>query len=185
MPLICNPYNSIQSFLINLTLHVVILFTILGFLFMFYISKVARASILGEINSLMKSSFNDFITYLNNNPPIKKEFDLYVQNLDVDQLQNYYAGQSEATVVNNNWVMRSIITTIIILVLTILLIVIILKFHCGFQIYLTRIVIINMIIFIFVGVIELLFFVNIISKYIPVKPSFVITTLLNEIKKNV
>ena len=59
------------------------------------------------------------------------------------------------------------------------------KFYKKVDINLKYILVENLIFFIFIGIIEALFFIKIAAKYIPVTPDFVSTTLLDRIKYNI
>ena len=179
----CETFNSLQSFLLNLTLHVVILFTILGFIFMFYISNVMKSTIRGQIKDIINDSFSKFIFSLNKQELNEFNTFLYSNKEYFNNLQKIYAEPSEATTINNNWVNRSIISTICLLLIIVLIAIIIIKFRCGYNVHITRILIINIIIFFFVGMTELLFFINVITQYIPIKPSYITKKIYTQLQK--
>ena len=108
---------------------------------------------------------------------------ILIQNKQtMDNMLLEYSQPAEATTVNNKWVRNLIIYTIVALFVLLITIVLIIKFRCGYDIHLIRIIIINLIIFTFVGIIEYLFFTNIIVKYVPVKPSYFMQKIFGELQ---
>ena len=115
-------------------------------MFIFYISKVIHNTIINQIENLIEDAMGNFIKSLE--PDQKKVFDNLIMNMDLEKLKQYYEGPAPETIVNNQWVQKMIISTILILVFMTLLIMVIIKFHCGYNIYLIRIIVVNIIIFI-------------------------------------
>ena len=173
----CVSYNSVQSFVISLILHIAILFTLLGLIFLFYISNSIRHAFMVQIRNITDDAFNTFVSSLNDKEVAIFNNYLYKNKDYLDKMRDFYNNPAPETKINNEWLTKMIIITICFLILITLIVVAILKFKCGYDIHLVRIIIINVMIFIFVGAIELLFFNNIITKYIPIKPSFILQSI--------
>ena len=179
---ICYPFNSTQSFIINLIFHIAILFLILGVIFITYISYVIRSTIISNIKNIVNDGIMTYINSLS-----VQELALFnnilIQNKQtIDNMVIQYSQPAEATIVNNEWVRNLIIYTIVVLFILLITIVLIIKYRCGYDIHLVRIIIINFIIFTFVGIVEYLFFTNIIVKYVPVKPSYFMQKIFGELQ---
>ena len=156
----CNPpYNSLQTFFLNSSLHVVILFIILGLIFIFYISKKIHKTLYDQISNIVNNGFYNYVNSLNSDE--QQQFNNIILQTDFGSLVRYYAGPAPETAVNNKWIIKSIIATIILLLLMTFIVIFVMKFRCGFNIYLGRIIVVNIIIFFFVGIIEGLFFIKI------------------------
>ena len=71
--------------------------------------------------------------------------------------------------------------TMLLLVILLVIIIVVSRLLCH-QIPMKHIIIENLIIFAGIGVVEFLFFKNIILKYVPVQPSFIMSYLFNSVK---
>jgi hypothetical protein len=178
----CGEFDTAQSFIINISFHVVILFILLSGLFIFYISHVIRDTFDSQINGLLRDSLNDYYDGLE--PNMQDEFDKLVDGFDFGPLLKETKGYSDATNVNNMWVHQFMISTSVVGIIVVMIMIMMLKYYCNYNIYLVRILIMNLAIFFFVGIIELVFFIKISTKYIPVMPSFLITELVTNLKSH-
>jgi hypothetical protein len=83
---------------------------------------------------------------------------------------------------NNKWQSQTALLICGFLIIISILYPFILKYTCGICIPVTNIIILNAVIFVFIGLAEYLFFSFFAMKYIPIKPSDITTLLLNNIK---
>ena len=149
---------------------------------MVYISNIMRSTILDNFKNIINDGV---MTYINSRSAQELVVfnSILIQNKQtMDNMLLEYSQPAEATTVNNKWVRNLIIYTIVALFVLLITIVLIIKFRCGYDIHLIRIIIINLIIFTFVGIIEYLFFINVIVKYVPVKPSYFMKKILGELQ---
>ena len=172
------------SLLINILIHVFILFIFLSLFFFLYISKKEEDSLNKQVNiicdkmpdilkTLDERDTNNIIKW--ETIKYKAQNEINYNDLDLDEYINY----------NNNslkYVSIAISVTILVLVL---LIYFYYNYLLGKDIDISYILKENIIIFIFIGAIEFLFFKNIASKYIPIFPVDISTTLLERIKYNI
>ncbi len=168
---------------INILLHVFILFTFLTVYFFFKIAKVTETTLNNELGQLvdenMQKALNDLST------EDKKALKESLKDLDLKGLMDYYNRPDHVMVVNNNWDLLTALLIIIGLFLVFLVSIVILKYVCKKNINITHIIGENIAVFSLVGVIEVLFFLNVGMKYIPILPSKNVTTLLNTLKNNI
>lgn len=144
-----------SNLLISVTLHVFLLFVFLSILFWTVISPTETQS----FTSKLDKSIND-LNYTETVPKEVKEYLLAIYNTD-DITQN-----------KNNSMLLLLNITIIVLLFIILITQIIFHHLRGGTVEYGKIILENIIILIFVGIIQFLFFKNIASHYIPVKPSY-------------
>jgi hypothetical protein len=135
---------------------------------------------------------NLFTEILHNIPFINFNFNFditqisqYFKNLSFDYYLDIFSKNNSIREYNNKQVFSKIYTVNILLILFVII-------FCGTLIYtnsisfpeLGYILLENIITFIFVGIIEIIFFYNIALKFIPTPPSLLLTTLLSKIKYN-
>jgi len=153
-----------SNLLISVTLHVFLLFVFLSILFWTVISPTETKSFTSELDK----SIND-IDYKESVPKEVKDYLLAIYDTD-NITQN-----------KNNSMLLLLNVTIIVLLFIILVTQIIFHHLRGGTVEYGEIILENIIILVFVGIIEFLFFRNIASHYIPVKPSY----MTDVIKQNI
>ena len=171
------------SLLINILIHIFILFIFLSVFFFYYISKKEEESLSTQVDFICKK-IPDILKTLDERDKnkvikwktikYKAEQELKYDDLDLDEYIKYN---------NNNLKYISISISISILILIILIYVY--SNILGHNINISYIITENIVIFLFIGIIEFLFFKNVASKYIPIFPVDVSTTLLERIKYNI
>lgn len=175
-----------KTFFTNLSfdvlLHIVLLSSFLFLFFTFHVAKVSRDSIQKEVKEIIKSTVDKTDTsfessFLENNSLTS----LIGPMKDINT--RLFNTPSEAVKKNNNTVSVVSILFIVFSAFLFVLLSCILRFYCGQSIDMTRIIIKNVITFFFVAIIEVVFFKLVISKYVPVTPSYMVTSTINEIKK--
>jgi len=100
-------------------------------------------------------------------------------------LDKIYSKPDELTENNNSWLLKTNILYGLIILVIILTLLITLIYVCkinNFPVF--EILKENIAVFIGVGVIEVLFFLNIGLKFIPTKPSIIITNTITDLKQN-
>lgn len=153
-----------NNLLISVTLHVFLLFVFLSILFWTVISPTETKSFSSELDK----SIND-IDYQEEVPKEVKDYLLAIYDT------------KNITQNKNNSMLLLLNVTIIVLLLIILVTQIIFHHLRGGTVEYGEIILENIIILAFVGIIEFLFFRNIASHFIPVKPSY----MTNIIKQNI
>jgi hypothetical protein len=173
----CFPANNTQNMIFNIGVNVTILFTILSIFFILVISKVSHKAINHEFVNLMDDKLQ---------PHINQVFREYPELLPfTSQLSSSKIFTNEDITVkyNNKWQYITMYMTIAFLILLTVVYPLVLKYMCGTCIPIKDIIILNITIFIFIGIIEYMFFTHVAMKFIPVKPSVITVSLLNDVKK--
>jgi hypothetical protein len=185
----CKSHDYTAQFGINILVHISFLIFILTMVFSFYTESIMTESINGQVNNLINDNFDK---YFDNN--IKGDEKNAIDNtkgllklLNIDPkkytgiLKNFFKTNEERNT-HNSLMKRSLYIFSGMLIFTVLVSFSVSKALCS-KINLGDILLENLIIFFFVGIIELLFFKFIILKYIPAYPSDVKNMLLEELKK--
>lgn len=167
------------NFSMNLFVHVIFLFTILSVLFIFIISKLSSESINNELIDIINDNVNDHYKKLNEEQ--KDTFRNLLNVMPLDKLSRFYSQPEKVRETNNKHVFTSMKLTLFLLLILLVIIVIVARLLCH-RIPMKHIIIENIIIFSGIGLVEFLFFKNIVLKYVPVKPSFIISYLFDSVK---
>ena len=203
--ILCKPRTSYINFGINMLVHVIFLFFIISTIFIIFITKISSDTINTEFTDLIRNTLLQNYNKLNiNKTSVLNKTDFQnktsvlnktdFQNKDIenntidlinfDNLLQIYSSEDMVRKYNNKNVFKSIYITIILLILTFIISLVISKSLCN-KIPLKHILVENIIIFIGVGLVEYMFFKNIILKYIPIKPSFIVEYVLQQFKKKI
>ena len=173
------------GYVINILLHVLILFTFLSVFFFLYISNVEGIVLNNEIKSLTTSQTKKLLDYLNEKLP---EWGLELPRSTIKKIANNLIEESNNDIdfiKKNNKNLQTRAYIIIFSILVILICIIIYyKYYKKIRIGISDIIIENLIIFSFAGLIEFFFFTEIASNYIPVDADFAINVVLNRIEKD-
>lgn len=177
-----NSQTDYVNFGINAYLHIFILFLFLSVFFMIYVTKLIKSAFDNEMSGLISSSMKQRIDTLSDEQyaNLLKVRDI----LPIDGLVRVYSGESPAVTLNNQWLFEMIITLNVIMFI-ILVLSIYLRKSADQCLPFGEILLKNIIIFAFVGVVEYMFFTHIAFQYIPVNPSVMIDSFISSIKKNI
>jgi hypothetical protein len=183
-----NNFSIDNNFIMNSILHALILFSFLSVFFILFIAKVTTDAFQDEADSLVDGMINkDYVDNVLTNitnfilkiPMVRTLFTLLgiesIKTPDPDKLRhiaNNFNVNSKLTDAKNNGLFKLIITINIILWIFYIIICIIIK-NIDSSFHISEIIIENLIIFIFIGIIEYYFFTKIALKFIPVVPSFI------------
>lgn len=169
---------------INIGLHIIILFTFLTLFFFMYISSVSSESIDNITNDIIKTNIKNLIKKIDD----KDEKNLInweiAKNVAIT-IENKYNTELPEITYNNTKLYNIAILCIILSIL----------FLVGLGYYFDIIKKLNIkwgeifkenfIIFSIIGIIEYLFFVNVAFKYVPVEPSTITNIILQKLKENI
>ena len=220
---ISNSLLSSSTFMIlNIFLHITILFIFLYFLYTFIIVDISINAFKSEISHIIHDNITanipslvdlqkyakdynykiSLLNNLNNNFGLSADYNILLQeNSDAitaisnainsittpTLLDNYIQVYSKPNYVigvhNNNTLSTGLNIIFIFSILTILLIATV-KVSCGLCTNVTKLVIENVLTFIFVGGLEYWFFMTYAVNFIPAPPSLLMSTAINSIKEN-
>jgi hypothetical protein len=177
--------------ILNILFHVLILFTFLTIFFFTYISTTEKNATQDAINNIINNQSKSILSEIDNlDKKIggKIDWDKFKEisenivnsNTDYDKTTD-----GESIKDNNNNVFWTSIYIIIALVVIIVAYIIWNLYYKHEKLKIGEILKDNFIIFMFVGTIEFLFFVYIVSKYIPTTPDIIGITAIEKIKENI
>ena len=170
---------------INILVHVFILFCILSLIFWLIISKLEKQSINDELNNNINNYFDNLKHNLTNNQKNDALKFLNKNNEFLIILNNIYSKPDQLNENNNDWVKKSNFLYLFILFFVLISILLTIKYVCNINDFpILGIIKENILLFLGIGVIEILFFINIGSKYIPSKPSVIIKNTITNFKKS-
>ena len=163
---------------LNIVLHMMILFTFLSVFFFAYISKVEEQAFKDEIGGLLENSITNAMQA--NKEQIKPAVHKIKPLLNY--LQNQYATPDMATLKTNIMIKFLAVFSVLLLVCVFITIVLTSTLECKHSVPVGKLVIENIIVFIFVGIVEYMFFTNIAIKYVPAPPTLLVKTIINRIR---
>lgn len=178
----CVLVDKYTIFGVDILIHVLILFTILSMFFMFYSSGLEKKELNGQIQDNVSRGMDDVMKSLN--PEQKARLAYMGETKGVKALQEKWQVPDEAAEINNKWLFHSITFTDIALFLLVLTVVTLLLFHCNKCLDIKHILLVNVITFIFIGIVEYLFFRNVGLKFIPTLPSTISQTFFTTLRQN-
>jgi len=155
----------------NYFVHSIILFTFLSIFFIFYITKLEKSAFIHEIINLIDNTMKSF----------KLPFNI-PNGLDLNKLIQLYSKPDQTTEIYNDLLMKSLIIVNILLWIGLIIVISILKYYNWDTLELSVILLENFLIFIFIGIIEFLFFTRVAFKFVPVEPSFMKSQLIKTLQ---
>lgn len=161
----------------DILIHVTILFSFLSAFFFMYISRIESDAFKNELGGLIKDKINELV---DKNPEIV--FELSDQKQYIQRLATHYNTETKESLQRNIMIKFLSVFTVLILLAIILSIILTTYFECDKKINLGSILLQNIIIFIFIGIVEYNFFTRVAAKYTPVVPSLMTTTMLDTFK---
>ena len=180
-----NKFNT-PHFIINNLFHVLILLTFLTIIFFTFISKKEEDTVSRELNSVINNQVPSMLDNLNDldgklNNSIKWE------NLSkvADKLDDKYKGDDQSIKKHNDKLLQTSVILCSIVFIIIILLIIYYKVINNYNIGLLEILKENISVFFLVGIIELLFFINVALKYSPVKSSDMSNIIIDRIEYNI
>ena len=198
------------KFALNILIHVAILFTILSVFFIKIISHLASDAINKELEHVINNAFKNIkkenlldknfpelsklknialseipeLSELSKLPKLSEIPELGI-NDSLDYYLNLFSKEDNTRYQVNNEVFDKIKIVNIIIVAFVFIIGALFVYNNIVSIdEIKHILIDNVVTFIFVGIIEVLFFLNIALKFIPAPPSLIFTSFISSFKKN-
>jgi len=148
------------------------------------IKKIAKEAITNEINSNINESFDKFKT---NMTPEQRNFAKQfatANKIPLDILTKMYSRDNIILTSSNEWLYSMNIMYLTLLIVILTTIILVTYMSCMINVPWMQILKENIVLFICVGVVEYLFFTNIALKFIPIEPSLIVNTVLDEMKKS-
>jgi hypothetical protein len=144
------------------------------------VTKLTKEAFEKEISHLIEGNIDKMVYNLD--PETKNKLVLFTKMVPLDRLIKKYEEPSDYVEEHNNWVKLSAMAIALIGVVVLALLIYLLYNTCGQCIPLNHLLMENAIVFIFVGIVEYLFFTRVAMKFIPAPPSLLVTSLVNKFK---
>lgn len=170
--------KSSSLFAMNVLLHCILLFTFLSLFFFLYISKVEEGVFQSEVGNLIDDSIKSSVL---NNPQTQQLLKPLIPVLK--RYEKIYETDTDFTKERNRSIQFTAGFVIIFLVGILITIIATLYVGCNHELEIKGILLENIVIFMFVGIIEYIFFTKIAVHFIPVVPSLMVTTVINKLKE--
>lgn len=182
----CRRTGPWLSLFLNVIIHVAILLSILTIFFDLVISKTMTEAFEGELSSAISENLPKALDKAKqNNSQICTATKAANDDGIFDKLKLLYSQPSGEVEVNNKYVKTTGLALAIMFASLFALTYTLLRISCGYCRSLPTLLLENVIIFIFVGAIEYMFFTHIAMKYVPVPPSLMVESFINNLKKSV
>jgi hypothetical protein len=178
----CVPTNKHTIFGIDISVHVLILFTILSWFFMLYTAKLEKKALNDRLKDNISYTIDNFLNSLT--IVQKQELKKINNSPNITALREVLKQPDQNTDTNNKWLFRTIIYTNVTLLVLVTLVTVLLMTQCDKCIDIKHILLVNFITFVFVGGFEYLFFKNVGFKYSPSMPSTISNTFTSRIGQN-
>lgn len=175
------PRNFVLGF--NALLHVFILFTFLVIFYKVIVVKLETDAIEGEVKHALNQSVPDLLLDLDetSNGSLKKILQSLEETGALKKLQDLYAKPDRETVTYNWWLFTA--SFIVAGTLSLLVVVVIgMAWFFDIDIKLAEKIRENAALFIGIGIVELVFFLQVALKYIPAPPSYLNQQVIDALK---
>jgi len=178
----CFTIKSPTTIAIGIILHILILFTFLSLFFKLYISNLETEKFKEEIDNLISSNVSSIVNGLDSN--IKNEL-FSAEGISVlNNISQIYSKPDNVREINNYWVQWINVLLLFVIITSLLTSILIIYISFKGCIPLKTIILENMVIFTFIGIVEYLFFTKIAFKYIPVAPSTLVKSFYSRAINN-
>lgn len=170
------------NYSLNISLHVLILFSFLTIFFFAFISHLEQKTVNDQLTNAINNQVDNILNNIDKYVPDGTNIEWKVINDIAVKIQNDAIGEAPDVKQNHRTLMIIGICAIIGLFVIFSSLYVYFGVYKGMDINWKRIVAENLIVFGFVGIIEYLFFTKIATKYIPVTPDLLTKTILDRVK---
>ena len=172
--------DNIASLFVNICVHVLILLTFLVMFFFKYVSNLTTDEIDRNLEIIVKEQTTTFLNSLSTSE-IGQSLKWNIVESAADALISESNRDSKQIIDNNDSLYDDSICALLMIFLGLVILICYFMFR-KIDIKLKFILMENFVIFTFVGLIEIYFFLNIASKYVPIMPDNAMTTILERLK---
>jgi hypothetical protein len=174
----CVKAKKSDEWILDLYIHIMILVVVLSIAFWVLIAPTEKQSFETEITNQLNTSVKNIIA---KNPDVIKA--MKPQKNILETMSKYYSKPDSTTKDYNTWLKRVNIIIIVVLIVNFFILWILLRFSCGRCVPVKKIFMENIFLFLCIGIIEVIFFLKVASKFVPVTPSFMTNTFIDGLKK--
>jgi hypothetical protein len=152
--------------------------------FVFVISPLTQGAFESQMQQLSNSAASSALTQLNTADNGATKTNIVSNSNILNAAANLFSSADPTRAANNRWLLSMTALCIIFLILTIIIFIITVSLVAGQHVPVWAIVKQNLVAFAFIGVIEVWFFLNIASKFVPVAPSYLTTQIVCRSRQN-
>jgi hypothetical protein len=174
----CKTPSSNYMFGFDILLHIFILSLIISLFYFLHVVDLSTRLFKLHISELIDNEMVGAIKKADKEKKIKN----ILKKFDLDGISNYYSKPNKQTENQNEWLKGITITLIVVLFLFIIGFYFVTRNFCS-KVPIGHMIKTNIIVFIAVGLVEILFFLNIGKKYIPAKPSLLMQSFIDSVEK--
>jgi hypothetical protein len=185
----CLKPKNTDLLVVDIFVHVIILLGILLSFFVLVISKLETKELTGQITNQIDTNLPKLYKDINNSSP-NNEFKTLIKSLNnggdksiLSVMERYYDKPDATTESENSMPILGALIVLLSLTGGLIAIWAVLKYSCNKCIPLGRIIFENIVLFGCIGIIEILFFNFIASKYVPTLPSYFVNETLESMKR--
>ena len=175
----CIKSTKSDRWILDIYIHIMILVIVLSIAFWFLIAPTEKRTFTEEINKQINSSIKGI---LDKNPDAVKTMKPSINIFET--MSKYYSKPNSTTKEYNTWLKRVNIIIVLVLVVNFFILWLLMRFSCGRCAPVKQIFAENIFLFICIGIVEVIFFLKVASKFVPVTPSFMVNTIIDGLKKN-
>jgi len=185
----CLKPKNTDLLVVDIFVHVIILLGVLLSFFVLVISKLETKELTGQITNQIDTNLPNLYKDINNSSP-NNAFKTLVKSLNqggeksiLSIMDRYYDKPDAATESENSIPIIGALIVLLSLTGGLIAIWAVLQYSCNKCIPLGRIIFENIVLFGCIGIIEILFFKFIASKYVPTMPSYFVNETLESMKR--
>ncbi len=185
----CLKPKNTDLLVVDIFVHVIILLGILLSFFVLVISKLETKELTGQITNQIDTNLPKLYNDINKSSP-NNAFQTLVKSLNkggdksiLSVMERYYDKPDAATESENSMPILGALIVLLSLTGGLFAVWAVLKYSCNKCIPLGRIIFENIVLFGCIGIIEILFFNFIASKYVPTLPSYFVNETLESMKR--
>jgi hypothetical protein len=180
---VCVKTSDKLTFMINIFVHVIILFGFLTLLFNFVISKVMVSAFQNEIGHIIHDNLGKELKDKYNQ--LGDQTKNILKSINLTKLENELKKPSKYVQLQNAWIKRSAVVVTFILAMMVAMMIFLVKYTCNTCVPIFDIIKENIVVFTFIGIVEYMFFTKIAMKFIPAPPSLMVKTFIDALKQEI
>jgi hypothetical protein len=159
-----------------------VLFTVLTGIYFFFIKNISTAHYKEQVDQITKDNVNSAYNALSEDS--RKRAGVLFSSGIFNSLERYVEETPNVIEQHNLWVRNICFATVGVLLFLIIGLYLVLRYSGqGICIPIFHLLAENMVTFIFVGLVEIYFFLNVVIQYIPIAPSVLNKTIINTMKQ--
>ena len=167
------------EFLLNLILHIIILFTVLTIFFFVYVRTLLKASYENEIDDILGNQFQKKLYELDDD--VQKNIRDLLKDVNFNSYLDKFDETNSYVLINNKWLAVVCILIFVFFVCLFLTIYFFVNKTCGVCLDIRSVIYENLCLFSIVGLIEISFFIFIAVEYVQVSPTVMLDSFLSDI----